>query len=121
MNTTHKELTVTLSQGTIKENFSIAILVPTGDQVQPGGGVNFSARVVRKLLQRGANNVLSLDSSKLAISKGKRFKLGLTFEGIKISEREFFYNSSDAQKKRFNKGLDAVLNACIMDIKDIVS
>ncbi len=111
-----KKVTVILSQVVDNErktdNFTISLV---------GEEQNFSARTFRKLFARCANNVLAIEGSKLAISKGRKFNLSITLGEVELSSYTTFYNSSQAARDRFNKALESRLNAAIIDIKDALA
>ncbi len=82
--------------------------------------IPFSAKYVRKSVQRAANNTLALGGKKLGISLGRRFKLSANFEGFEFKSLELYYNSSDAAKDRFNVALKAYLSALVIGVKEIM-
>lgn len=80
----------------------------------------FSAKTFRKLFQRQANSVLSLSGKSLGISKGRRFDLSMDFQGLEVSRFTTFYNSGEKSQAKFNRELKLRLQACIVDVKDLM-
>ncbi|HAH24968.1 MAG TPA: hypothetical protein DCL77_14640 [Prolixibacteraceae bacterium] len=110
-----KKLSVTLSQtiGATVSNETFTVNVLSDSQT-------FSSRKFRSLFQHAANKVLQLDGKLLSISKGRRFKMSIEFEGLEISKFETFYNSNEKTVAKFNTNLKNRLEASIMDIKDLL-
>ena len=85
------------------------------------GGESFSAKVLRKALQKHVTNLVTLDV-KHSVSRGRSLTISATFKGVTTALKPVYfggYTGNKDRKAKVDKSLKEQFAALVVDIKEL--